>query len=36
VNRCVVRGHSGWPYDMIGAVGGLAYLVAVIVLRIRG
>jgi len=32
----VARGQSGWPYSMIGAVGGLAYLVAVIVLRIRG
>jgi len=32
----IARGHSGWPYDMIGAVGGLTYLVAVIVLRIRG
>ena len=32
----IARGQSGWPYSMIGAVGGLAYLVAVIVLRIRG
>jgi hypothetical protein len=32
----IARGQSGWPYRMIGAVGGLAYLVAVIVLRIRG
>jgi hypothetical protein len=32
----IARGHSGWPYSMIGAVGGVAYLAAVIVLRIRG
>ena len=32
----IARGQSGWPYGMIGAVGGVAYLVAVIVLRIRG
>ena len=32
----IARGQSGWPYSMIGAVGGVAYLVAVIVLRIRG
>ena len=32
----IARGQSGWPYSMIGAVGGVAYLVAVTVLRIRG
>jgi hypothetical protein len=32
----IARGQSGWPYSMIGAVGGVAYLVAVIVLRTRG
>jgi hypothetical protein len=32
----IARGHSGWPYSMIGAVGGVTYLAAVIVLRIRG
>jgi Na+/H+ antiporter NhaD/arsenite permease-like protein len=32
----ITRGQSGWPYSMIGAVGGVAYLAAVIVLRIRG
>ena len=32
----IARGHSGWPYSMIGAVGGVAYLAAVVVLRIRG
>ena len=32
----VARGHSGSPYSWLGAVGGLAYLVAVIVLRFRG
>lgn len=29
------RGNSGWPYDILGAVGGLAYLAAVIYYRIR-
>jgi hypothetical protein len=32
----IARGRSGWPYDMIGAVGGLSYVAAVIWLRIRG
>jgi hypothetical protein len=32
----VARGNSGWPYYMIGAVGGLAYLAGVVILRIRG
>jgi Na+/H+ antiporter NhaD/arsenite permease-like protein len=32
----IACGHSGWPYSMIGAVGGVTYLAAVIVLRIRG
>jgi hypothetical protein len=32
----VARGQSGSPYSWLGAVGGLAYLVAVIVLRFRG
>ncbi|MHB8488438.1 MAG: hypothetical protein ACYDCS_03975 [Candidatus Dormibacteria bacterium] len=32
----VARGHSGEPYDWLGAIGGLAYLAAVIVLRVRG
>jgi hypothetical protein len=32
----IARGNSGWPYDMIGAVGGLAYLVGVAILRVRG
>jgi hypothetical protein len=31
----VARGRSGWPYDMLGAVGGLAYLAAVTYFRIR-
>ena len=30
------RGHSGWPYGLLGFVGGVAYVVAVIVLRVRG
>jgi hypothetical protein len=31
----VAQGHSGEPYDWLGAIGGLAYLAAVIVLRVR-
>jgi len=32
----LARGHDGNPYGWLGAIGGLAYLVAVVVLRIRG
>jgi hypothetical protein len=32
----VSRGHSGEPYDWLGAIAGLAYIAAVIVLRMRG
>lgn len=32
----IARGGSGWPYDMIGFVGGLAYIGAVIFFRARG
>jgi hypothetical protein len=32
----IARGRSGWPYDMIGFVGGVSYIAAVILLRIRG
>ncbi len=32
----LARGKSGSPYDWLGAIAGLAYLAAVIVLRIRG
>jgi hypothetical protein len=32
----VARGHSGMPYAWLGGIAGLAYLVAVIVLRLRG
>ena len=32
----IVRGQSGWPYSMLGFVGGVSYVAAVIVLRIRG
>jgi hypothetical protein len=31
----LARGHSGAPYTWLGAVGGLAYLVAVVVFRLR-
>jgi peptidoglycan biosynthesis protein MviN/MurJ (putative lipid II flippase) len=31
----IARGQSGWPYSMIGFVGGVSYVGAVIYLRIR-
>ncbi len=32
----MARGESGAPYSWLGAIGGLAYTVAVVMLRIRG
>jgi hypothetical protein len=32
----VARGHHGSPYSWLGAIGGTAYLIAVIALRLRG
>jgi hypothetical protein len=32
----LAKGHSGNPYGWLGAIGGLTYLVAIIVFRIRG
>jgi hypothetical protein len=32
----LARGHSGSPYSWLGAIAGLTYVVAIIVLRIRG
>jgi low temperature requirement protein LtrA len=32
----IARGQSGWPYSMLGFVGGVSYVAAVIVLRVRG
>jgi hypothetical protein len=32
----VARGHDGTPYTWLGAIAGLAYLVAVAVMRLRG
>jgi hypothetical protein len=32
----VARGHSGMPYAWLGAIAGLAYIIAVVVLRLRG
>ena len=32
----LARGHSGAPYTWLGAIGGLTYLAAIIVFRIRG
>ena len=32
----VARGHDGSPYGWLGAIGGIAYLAAIAVLRFRG
>jgi hypothetical protein len=32
----VAPGHDGSPYSWLGAIGGTAYLIAVIALRLRG
>ena len=32
----LAKGHSGNPYGWLGAIGGLTYLVAIVVLTIRG
>ncbi len=32
----VARGHSGAPYTWLGAIAGLTYVAAVVLLRIRG
>jgi hypothetical protein len=32
----LARGHSGSPYTWLGAIGGLSYLFAIVVFRIRG
>ena len=32
----LARGHSGSPYGWLGAIAGLAYLIAIIVFRLRG
>ena len=32
----IARGQSGWPYSMLGFVGGVSYVAEVIYLRIRG
>jgi hypothetical protein len=32
----VARGHSGAPFTWLGAIAGVSYIVAVIVLRVRG
>jgi Na+/H+ antiporter NhaD/arsenite permease-like protein len=31
----VARGHDGSPYSMLGAIGGVSYVVALVVLRFR-
>jgi hypothetical protein len=31
----VARGHDGSPFDWLGAIGGLAYVLAIAVLRLR-
>jgi hypothetical protein len=32
----VARGHSGTPYTWLGAIGGIAYVVALTIFRLRG
>ena len=32
----IARGHDGAPYSWLGAIGGVAYLIGVAVLRVRG
>jgi hypothetical protein len=32
----LARGHDGNPYTWLGALGGLAYLAAIVVMRLRG
>ena len=32
----LAKGHSGNPYGWLGAIGGLTYLLAIVVFRIRG
>jgi hypothetical protein len=32
----VARGHDGTPFTWLGAIGGLAYLAAVVAMRVRG
>lgn len=32
----LAKGHSGAPYAWLGAIGGLTYLIAIVVFRIRG
>ncbi len=32
----LARGHDGSPYAWLGAIGGVTYLLAVVVLRLRG
>ena len=32
----LARGHNGSPYAWLGAIAGLAYLIAIIVFRLRG
>jgi hypothetical protein len=32
----LARGHNGNPYSWLGAIGGLTYIAAVVVFRIRG
>ena len=32
----LAKGHNGNPYGWLGAIGGLTYLVAIVIFRIRG
>ena len=32
----MAQGHDGSPYTWLGALGGLAYIAAIVVMRLRG
>jgi hypothetical protein len=32
----VARGNDGSPYALLGAVAGIAYIIAIVVMRVRG
>ena len=39
ITACLIelaQGHSGAPYSWLGAIGGITYLIAVVVFKIRG
>jgi hypothetical protein len=32
----LARGHNGNPYGWLGAIGGITYIAAIVIFRIRG